>query len=66
MGISTAVWLGWLAIFGALEVPAILHKVPWTSMSQWTWHLEAHWWPLPWLIIVALGFLTVHLAAGKY
>ena len=66
MGVSTAVWLGWLALFGVLEMSAIWKKVPWTSMSQWTWALEKMWWPLPWLIIVALDLLMVHLSTGRY
>ena len=36
---STAIWLSWLALFGVLEMSAIWKKVPWTSMSQWTWAL---------------------------
>ena len=66
MGTSTAVWLGWLALFGVLEMSAIWKKVPWTSMSQWTWALEKMWWPLPWLVIVALALLMVHLSTGRY
>ena len=66
MGVSTAVWLGWLALFGILEMSAIWKKVPWTSMSQWTWALEKMWWPLPWLVIVALALLMVHLSTGRY
>ncbi len=66
MGTSTAVWLGWLALFGVLEMSAIWKKVPWTSMSQWTWALEKMWWPLPWLVIVALALLLVHLSTGRY
>lgn len=66
MAASSAVWLSWLALFGVLEMLAIRKLVPWTSMSQWTWALERLWWPLPWLIIVALALLMVHLATGRY
>lgn len=63
---SSLVWVGWLAAFGVLELLAIAHRVPWTSMSEWTWSLERHWAPLPWLVIVALALLMVHLATGRY
>ncbi len=63
---STIVWLSWLALFGVFELSALTHRVPWHTMSRWTWGLEAAWWPLPWLVIVALAFLMVHLATGKY
>ena len=66
MAWSTIVWLGWLALFGVFELSALWGKVPWTTMSQWTWDLEAAWWPLPWLVIVALALLMVHLATGRY
>ena len=66
MRLSTAIWLGWLALFGLLEVPAVLHRVPWVPMSDWVWRLEKLWWPLPWLVIVALALLMVHLAARQY
>ena len=66
MAVSTAVWLGWLALFGVLELSALWRRVPWTTMSQWTWQLEKAWWPLPWLVIVALALLMVHLATGRY
>lgn len=66
MAVSTAVWLGWLALFGILELLAIFHKVPWTSMSEWTWSLERAWAVLPWLVIVALALLMVHLSTGRY
>ena len=66
LGVSSAVWLGWLALFGLLEIPAVLHKVPWTTMSRWTWNLEKIFPILPWLVIVALALLLVHLSAGKY
>ncbi len=63
---STIVWLSWLGLFGVLELLAVFHKVPWHTMSHWTWELEAAWWPLPWLVIVALALLMVHLATGRY
>jgi hypothetical protein len=66
MGWSTLVWLSWLAAFGVLELLGISRRVPWRSMSEWTWSLEAHWWPLPWLVIVALALLMVHLATGRF
>ncbi len=66
MLLSTIVWIGWLALFGALELPAVWHRVPWTTMSEWTWWLEKLWSPLPWLVIVALALLMVHLSTGKY
>jgi hypothetical protein len=66
MRLSTVVWLGWLAVFGALEIPAVLRRVPWLPMSDWVWRLERLWAPLPWLVIVALALLMVHLAARQY
>ena len=66
MGWSSLVWLSWLGAFGVLELLGISHRAAWTSMSEWTWALEKAWWPLPWLVIVALALLMVHLAAGKY
>lgn len=66
MGVSSAVWLGWLGAFGVLELLAIWGKVPWSSMSAWVWQLERLWAPLPWLVIVALALLMVHLSTGRY
>ncbi len=66
MGISSAVWLAWLAAFAVLELLAIAGRVPWSSMSAWTWGLERAWAPLPWLVIVALALLMVHLSTGRY
>ena len=66
MAVSTAVWLGWLALFGVLELSALTHRVPWLTMSRWTWALEKAWWPFPWILLVALALLLVHLVAGKY
>lgn len=66
MKVSSAVWLGWLALFGVFELLALSRRMPWSTMSAWVWQLERFWAPLPWLIIVALALLMVHLSTGRY
>jgi len=59
--LSYIVWALWLAIFLALELPAVFHAVPWVTFSSTSMSLERDAWPVHALV---LGFglgLVVHI-----
>lgn len=65
-GVSSAVWLSWMAIFAALELPAVYGKVPWKPLSDWTWQLEGvpkFGQGVQWIVLIGLAVLLVHLVA---
>lgn len=60
---SYLIWAVWVLMFFALEVPGIMRVVPWRSLSETVWSLEAI---SPWLKVTALAgliILTVHIVA---
>lgn len=57
------VWAGWLALFGILEVVAlVVPGCPWQPLSDFTWSIENAWHPFGWIILVGFALLTAHLA----
>jgi hypothetical protein len=63
MSASALVWGGWLGLFLALELAGLSKHVPWTSLSEWAWGLEAADPPLRWGALVGLATLLVHIVA---
>ena len=62
LGVSTAIWISWLAIFAVFELLALYWKgCPWEPLSNWTWRLEDFSPVLPWLLLAGLGLLLAHL-----
>jgi hypothetical protein len=60
--VSTAVWIGWLALFGILELLGVYWKgCPWSPLSNWVWSLENVNPVIPWLVLAGLGLLLAHL-----
>lgn len=61
---DAAVWLSFLAIFLALELPpAFIDDWPWNTLSWSTWRFEAWWHLARVLVAVFLIALCVHLTA---
>jgi hypothetical protein len=65
MSWSAAVWLGWLGLFVALELPSLWGRVPWSTLSAFVRGLEATHPMLPYAIATAFAMLTVHLVVGQ-
>lgn len=62
--LSTIVWLGWLAVFAVLELPAVFVKSwPWEPLSDWTWRLENLSSLITWVVLIGMAILLVHLVA---
>lgn len=60
------VWLGWLAIFAILEVPAALHlNVPWKTLSDFLWGLESGDAWLRWVFLILGGIIVIHIVTGR-
>jgi hypothetical protein len=55
------VWAVWLAIFLALELPAALHAVPWSTLSTTSWDLEDWWSPVRLMLEAFLAVLLLHI-----
>lgn len=64
--VSTLVWLGFGLVFAALEIPAVVHRVPWLPLSDWTWSWESFAGWVPYVVLFALAALLVHLVARQY
>lgn len=62
MLISRLVWGGWLALFLVLEFLGLFRVVPWVTLSETVWDLEAKYRVLACLIAGGLFVLTLHLA----
>jgi hypothetical protein len=68
---STLAWWGWFAMFGVLELLAVLRnrlpvKVPWSPLSDYVWALEDLWKPLPYFVAGGFMALLVHLIVRKF
>lgn len=63
LAISSIIWLVWLSIFAVLELFAVYGKVPWMPLSDWTWRLEGLSPFVPWIVLVGMAILLVHLVA---
>lgn len=62
--ISTVIWLAWLGILAVLELLAVYtNLVPWMPLSDWTWRLEGLSPFVPWVVLVGMAILLVHLVA---
>jgi hypothetical protein len=57
---SYAVWGGWLVVFLLLELPGNQRWVPWVTLSETVWALEARGWPLKALVLGLTVGLVVH------
>ena len=58
------VWPLWIGAFLVLELLGIFRKVPWTSLSRFAWKLESLSPVLPYLFMVGLALLLVHIVTG--
>jgi hypothetical protein len=59
------VWLGWMLLFVALELPAIANKTPWVTLSQVAWWTENRAWPMRLVFLFGLALLISHIVAGR-
>jgi hypothetical protein len=62
---TNAVWLGWLAAFLALEIPAALNIVPWDTLSEFVWSWEDKDKRLRRVVLVGLAALAAHLVMNR-
>jgi hypothetical protein len=60
---SAIVWLTWLGSFVVLEGAAISGRVPWTTLSVYTWMLESTDGVVRWVLLIGLAALLTHLVA---
>ena len=58
------IWPLWLGTFLVLELLGIFRKVPWTSLSRFAWKLDSLHWSVPWIFLVGLSLLLVHIVTG--
>lgn len=59
--VTAAVWLSWLGLFLALELPAVHRRVPWLTLSEYSWSLEDAHPLLRWGFQIGLGILQSHI-----
>lgn len=64
MAASFLVWGLWLLAFLVLEGLAISGRVPWTTLSQFAWALEALKPHLRWVLFAFLSLVASHIATG--
>lgn len=57
------VWFGWLALFLALEIPAVRDLTPWTSLSEYCWSIEDETPVARWTFMGGLAVLLTHIVA---
>jgi hypothetical protein len=57
---SYGVWGGWFVVFLLLEIPGNWRWVPWVTLSETVWALEARGWPLKALVLGLTVGLVVH------
>ena len=62
MLVSRIVWGAWLLLFLVLEFAGFFRIVPWVTLSETVWDLEAKYRVLACLIAGGLFVLTLHLA----
>ncbi|HWU24009.1 MAG TPA: hypothetical protein VN088_20915 [Nocardioides sp.] len=63
MRITDLVWVGWFAIFLALELTSVFRWTPWQTLSATCWSLET---AAPWMrfvLLVGIAVLLVHIVA---
>lgn len=66
----TWLWLFWVAMFFAIELPAVFDKKPGGTLSEhiWEWFSvkeKSKWWRVRRLVlVVALGVLMYHFLSG--
>lgn len=58
------IWPLWLGAFVVLELLGIFRKVPWTSLSRFAWKLESFNPILPFVFLLGLAALLVHIVSG--
>ena len=57
---SYGVWGAWFVLFLLLEIPGNWRWVPWVTLSETVWDLEARGWPIRALVLGATIGLVVH------
>lgn len=64
MNLTAAIWLGWLALFLALELPAAMRLgVPWVTLSEFCWGLEDVSSVWQYTFLFGLSVLLTHIVA---
>lgn len=64
MNLTAIIWLGWLALFLALELPAAARLgVPWVTLSEFCWGLEAVSDVWRYAFMFGLTILLVHIVS---
>jgi hypothetical protein len=58
------VWSLWIVQFIVLELLGVFHKVPWGSLSRFSWKLESLSPVLPYVFLIGLAVLLVHIVTG--
>ena len=58
---SYAVWGGWVLLFLLLELPGDWRWVPWVTLSETSWDLEAKNWLIHALFFGFLIGLAIHI-----
>jgi len=55
------VWPGWVALFLILELSGLWGWTPWTTLSEFSWHLEDEHWVIHALFFGFLLGLAMHI-----
>lgn len=58
---SYVVWGLWILLFLALELPGDWRWVPWVTLSETSWHLEAYSWAIHAVFFGFLIGLCIHI-----
>lgn len=60
---SAIVWLGLGGLFLVLELTGYWHITPWSTLSDYIWHLEAAKPEFRWAVWFVCSLLLTHLVA---
>lgn len=55
------VWPGWVGLFLVLELTGLFRLTPWTTLSEFSWHLEDEHWLIHAMFFGFLLGLSIHI-----